>query len=93
MTSAQLVGPSTAALAFLEGRRPRRARRSTPRNTLTRGAGLGLGIATLWFSLLVLIPLALVVIQSADGGWQTFRDTLTNSQTAAALRLTVTSSA
>jgi sulfate transport system permease protein len=42
-----------------------------------------------WFSLLVLIPLALVVIQSADGGWETFRDTLTNSQTAAALRLTV----
>ncbi len=43
-----------------------------------------------WFSLLVLIPLALVVIQSAEGGWETFRDTLTNSQTAAALRLTVT---
>jgi sulfate transport system permease protein len=43
-----------------------------------------------WFSLLVLIPLALVVIQSADDGWATFRDTLTNSQTAAALRLTVT---
>jgi sulfate transport system permease protein len=45
-----------------------------------------------WFSLLVLIPLALVVIQSTDGGWATFRDTLTNPQTAAALRLTVTQS-
>ena len=43
-----------------------------------------------WFSLLVLIPLALIVIQSIDGGWQTFQDTLTNPQTAAALRLTVT---
>jgi sulfate transport system permease protein len=43
-----------------------------------------------WFSLLVLIPLALVVIQSVDGGWATFRDTVTSPQTSAALRLTVT---
>jgi sulfate transport system permease protein len=43
-----------------------------------------------WFSALVLIPLALVVVQSTEGGWTTFRDTLTNPQTAAALRLTVT---
>lgn len=42
-----------------------------------------------WFSLLVLIPLALIVIQSIDGGWATFWDTLTNTQTADALRLTV----
>jgi sulfate transport system permease protein len=42
-----------------------------------------------WFSLLVLIPLALIVIQSVDGGWVTFRDTLTSTQTASALRLTV----
>lgn len=67
--------------------RKRRTRSST---SLTRTSGIGLGVALTWFSLLVLIPLALVVIQSADGGWQTFRDTLTNSQTAAALRLTVT---
>jgi sulfate transport system permease protein len=56
---------------------------------LTRSSGLGLGIALTWFSLLVLIPLCLVVIQSVDGGWETFRQTLTNPQTAAALRLTV----
>lgn len=42
-----------------------------------------------WFSLLVLIPLALIVIQSVDGGWDTFWGTLTNTQTADALRLTV----
>jgi sulfate transport system permease protein len=42
-----------------------------------------------WFSLLVLIPLALVVVQSVDGGWETFRDTITSPQTSAALRLTV----
>jgi len=67
-----------------------RKRRTRSATSLTRSSGLGLGFALTWFSLLVLIPLALVVIQSADGGWETFRNTLTNSQTAAALRLTVT---
>ena len=67
-----------------------RKRRSRSATSLTRSSGLGLGVALTWFSLLVLIPLALVVIQSVDGGWETFRNTLTNSQTAAALRLTVT---
>ena len=67
-----------------------RKRRSRSATSLTRSSGLGLGVALTWFSLLVLIPLALVVIQSADDGWATVRDTLTNSQTAAALRLTVT---
>jgi len=66
-----------------------RKRRTRSATSLTRSSGLGLGIALTWFSLLVLIPLTLVVIQSADDGWSTFRDTLTNSQTAAALRLTV----
>lgn len=65
----------------------RRPRSATP---LTRSSGLGLGIALTWFSLLVLIPLGLIVIQSVDGGWQTFHDTLTSPQTASALRLTVT---
>ena len=67
------------------------ARRRRPRSatSLTRSSGLGLGIALTWFSLLVLIPLGLIVIQSVDGGWHTFHDTLTSPQTASALRLTV----
>jgi sulfate/thiosulfate transport system permease protein len=67
-----------------------RRRRSRSATSLTRSSGLGLGIALTWFSLLVLIPLALIVIQSVDGGWETFRNTLTSPQTSAALRLTVT---
>ncbi|NRQ49831.1 sulfate ABC transporter permease subunit CysT [Aeromicrobium stalagmiti] len=70
------------------GAAPKRRARSV--TSLTRSSALGLGIALSWFSLLVLIPLALIVIQSVDGGWATFRDTLTNPQTASALRLTVT---
>ena len=67
----------------------RSSRRSAPRSTLTRSAGLGLGIAMLWFSLLVLIPLCAVVVTAAEGGWAAFWATVTNPQTAAAIRLTV----
>jgi sulfate transport system permease protein len=66
-----------------------RRRRTRSTTSLTRSSGLGLGIALTWFSLLVLIPLGLIVIQSVDGGWATFRETLTSPQTASALRLTV----
>ena len=89
MTSAQLVGPSSAGPASQEGRRPRRARRSKPRHTLTPGASLGLGIAMLWFSLLVLIPLALVVTTALSGGIRGFIDTITSPQTLSAVELTV----
>ena len=64
-------------------------RRSRAATSLTRSSGLGLGIALTWFSLLVLIPLCLIIVQAAKGGWSTYYDTLTNPQTAAALRLTV----
>ena len=70
--------------------RPARTpRRSGPRSTLTRSSGLGLGIAMIWFSALVLIPLAAVVVTAIDGGWDVFWTTITNGQTAAAIRLTV----
>jgi sulfate/thiosulfate transport system permease protein len=69
--------------------RPARKRRSAPRSTLTRSSGLGLGIAMLWFSLLVLIPLCAVVGTAAAGGWDEFWAAVTNEQTAAAIKLTV----
>ncbi|PAY22909.1 molybdate ABC transporter permease subunit [Dietzia natronolimnaea] len=68
-----------------------RSRRRTSRTTLTRPAGVALGVSVLWFSLLVLIPLSLVVVSSAEGGWETFWSTLTNVQTANAIRLTLLS--
>ena len=43
----------------------------------------------LWFSLLVLIPLTAVVVTATEGGWSEFWRTITNEQTAAAIRLTV----
>lgn len=43
----------------------------------------------MWFSLLVLIPLAAVVATATTGGWDGFWRVLTNPQTAAAIQLTV----
>ena len=68
------------------GGRRRRGRSAT---SLTRASGLGLGIALLWFSLLVLIPLTAVLVQASAGGWSAYWDALTSAQTLAALELTV----
>jgi len=71
----------------------RRRRRPARVGALTRGSALGLGVAMMWFSLLVLIPLAAIVAKTAAGGWGPFWQTVTNEQTAAAIRLTVTQAA
>lgn len=78
MTSTTITVPGAA-----RKRRPRAA------TSLTRSSGLGLGIALTWFSILVLIPLCLIIVQASKGGWSVYADTLSNPQTAAALRLTV----
>ena len=68
------------------GRSPSGRRRLT---TLTRGSALGLGVAMLWFSLLVLIPLIAIVVQASEGGWSTYVAALVSPQTVSALSLTV----
>ncbi len=61
--------------------------------TLRRPAGrpgaLGLGISTLWLSLIVLLPLAAVVVRSTEGGFDTFWNTVSSRQSVAALRFTI----
>lgn len=66
-----------------------RRRRRVAGNGLNLASGVGLGTALLWFSLLVLIPLAAVVARASGGGWDVFRTTLSNEVTWAAIRLTV----
>ncbi len=68
-----------------------RKRRSGRAGTLTGPSAIGLGIAVLWFSLLVLIPLALVVTTALSGGIRGFLDTISSPQTLAAVELTVVS--
>lgn len=57
--------------------------------TLTPTSSVGLGITLLWFSLLVLIPMAAVLITAPEGGWAGFWRAISNEQTAHAIRLTV----
>lgn len=72
---------------------PRSPRRSSgPRRTLGTGVSAGLGLAVLWFSLLVLIPLAVLVGTAAAGGLGRFLGALTNQQTLNAIALTVLAS-
>jgi sulfate transport system permease protein len=75
--------------AVISGGRPARKRRSARPGSLTAVSGLGLGVAMVWFSLLVLIPLAMVVATAGEDGWAGFWSTLTNSQTLSAVELTV----
>lgn len=83
MTTVETVAPSRAA------RRHRRTR-SGGATGLSASSGIGLGVAVIWFSILALIPLIAVLVETSTGGWSAFWATLTDVQTAAAIRLTIT---
>lgn len=73
--------PSALGGAGLAGRRGLPA--------LNRGTAFGAGLATMWLSLLVLIPLAAVVWRAGGEGLGAFWDAVTAPEAAAAIRLTV----
>jgi sulfate transport system permease protein len=52
-------------------------------------SGAGLGVAVLWLSLLVLLPLAAVVAKGAGDGWTGFWHAIDNHAALMAIRLTV----
>jgi sulfate/thiosulfate transport system permease protein len=82
-----LLDPVTAGAAASSG--SRRLQRGRGATSLTPASSLGLGVALIWFSLLVLIPLTAVLVQASEGGWSAYWDTLRSPQTLAAVRLTV----
>ncbi|QIK85042.1 sulfate ABC transporter permease subunit CysT [Sanguibacter sp. HDW7] len=85
------MAPSVAEGAT-GARRPRRSprpRRSRGPRDLTPASRVGLGVGVLWFSILALIPLIAVLVETSQGGWDAFARALTTPQTAAAIRLTV----
>lgn len=89
--SAALTGATIDSAGPASPRRGR-TRRTTARNTLTPGSGVGLGLAMIWFSLLVLLPLSAIVARAASGGWSQYVNVLKNPQTWNAVQLTVTQS-
>ncbi len=78
---------TSPALTQVRRRGPRRRARAA--TAITPAAGVGLGIALIWFSILVLLPLSAVVLTTTEGGWATFADTVRQPQTWAAIKLTV----
>jgi sulfate transport system permease protein len=60
-----------------------------PRSRTRTTGTLSLGIATLWLSVIVLLPLAAVVARSLDGGLGAFWDSVTTRQSIDALRFTI----
>jgi len=70
--------------------RPLFGRRSGLRR-LNTGTAFGVGLATLWLSLLVMIPLGAVVWRAQEDGLASFWDAATAPEAAAAIRLTVAS--
>jgi sulfate transport system permease protein len=52
-------------------------------------APLGLGVVTLWLSLIVLLPLAAVVDRSLEGGLSAFWNSVSSRQAVSALRFTL----
>ncbi|GAA1938816.1 sulfate ABC transporter permease subunit CysT [Nocardioides marmoribigeumensis] len=81
------------ATAVITSAGPALRRRSRRAGSLTSISGLGLGVALLWFSLLVMVPLVAIVATSAGAGPGDLARTLTNAQTLSAVRLTVVQSA
>lgn len=78
--------------AVLPGTARTGVRRARGVRALGAGPALALGASMVWFSLLVLIPLAAVLVAAGAGGWSGFWHVLTSDQTASAVRLTVVES-
>jgi sulfate transport system permease protein len=83
VVSGYLLADATATL-----RRPVFRRRSGLA-ALNKGTAFGVGVATLWLSLLVFIPLGAVVWRGQKDGFASFWDAATTPEAAAAIRLTV----
>jgi sulfate transport system permease protein len=81
------VSLAQAELSGARGRRPERRPRAA--KSAAGGVGpLGLGVATLWLSLIVLLPLAAMTVKSFDNGIAGFWDAVTAPAAQSALILT-----
>jgi sulfate transport system permease protein len=69
------------------------ASQPTPGARRARGSGvtsLRLGVATLWLSVIVLLPLAAIAWQAAGGGWHAFWLAVTSNAALESFRVTLT---
>lgn len=69
--------------------RRRRASRTPAAARVSGVSRLSIGIVTLWLSLIVLLPLAALVVQSLDGGLGAFWDAVSGRQAVASMKFTI----
>jgi sulfate transport system permease protein len=72
---------------------PAAARRRAPRTAVGGVGPIGLGVATLWLSVIVLLPLAAMVAKALEGGVGELWDAMTAPAAVAALEFTIAASA
>ncbi len=81
---------SVQAATTPPGTQPRPTAATRSRRVGGRGlTGLGVGVVTLWLSIIVLLPLAALTAKSLDGGTGAFWDAVTSRQAIAALKFTL----
>jgi len=73
--------------------RPAERRRRAPRTEVGGVGPIGLGVATLWLSVIVLLPLAAMVAKALEGGVGELWDAMTAPAAVAALEFTIAASA
>jgi sulfate/thiosulfate transport system permease protein len=66
---------------------------SGPRGRRGEGTSLRVGVAMVWLSVIVLLPLAAILWQSVGGGWQAFWLAVTSNAALESFRVTLTISA
>ena len=84
--------PATTPAQASSTARSRLVRTATARPAATTAGGLGLGVATLYMSVFVLIPLAAVVAKAVSSGWGTLWSSIDNTVAIRALVITMTAS-
>lgn len=87
MTTANPLSTGVPASETPDGLARRRVRRH---GQLRAPSAAGLGLVMLFFSIVVLLPLSAVLVKTTTGGWSGYWRTITNEQTFAALKLTIT---
>jgi sulfate/thiosulfate transport system permease protein len=89
MTAAAVTPDPQATLPELDGPQ-------APRGWPSRGSGtppLRVGVALVWLSVIVLLPLAAIAWQAGGGGWQAFWLAVTSNAALESFRVTLTISA
>lgn len=80
---------TTGSVVVAAPRAPRPRLLSGRRSGFGRGTALGLGVATIYMSVIVLIPLGAVVWRSRESGWSGFWHAVTTPEAWATMKLTV----